>query len=75
MLIFKTVFVLGGICECAVCLCLGVHVYAWMKIKGQLAAVGCLLPPQGAREQAHIIRLGGKHLYLLSHLASPRGTL
>ena len=28
----------------------------------------------GPRDQTHIIRLGGKHLYLVSHLSGPKGT-
>lgn len=43
-----------------------------VAIRGQLAALGSLRPfIMGPREKTQVVRLCGKHLYLLSHLTGP----
>lgn len=44
-------------------MCLGVHV----EVRGQLLGVGSVFLPLALK----VIRLGGKDLYLLSHLVGP----
>lgn len=42
-----------------------------MKVRGQLAEIVSLVLPCGFKDQIQVIRLGGKHFYILSNLASP----
>lgn len=51
---------------CVLCVC------AHVRVKGQLAGVTSLSQPCGTSPQ--VIRLGGRHLYLLSCLTSPSVT-
>lgn len=46
-------------------MCVGVWTVAHMEVRGQLEGVS-VLQPCGSRDQNQVIRLSGKHLYLLS---------
>lgn len=39
-----------------------------VKVGGQFMGICFLLPPYGLQDQIQAVRLGDKHLYLLSHL-------
>lgn len=48
-----------------------VHAEMHVEIRGQLAGFRALHPSWGPREETQVVRLSGKHLYLLSHLTGP----
>lgn len=49
--------------------CLYMYVYACVEVREQLSRVDSLLC--GSKDQAWVPRLGGKHLYILSHFPPP----
>ena len=67
------------VCVCMLCVCVRERETETetetenmsVEVRGQLVTLGSLLPPSGTRNQPQVIRLGGRCLYLLPHLADP----
>lgn len=58
------------ICECG---CWGTGHKVWQRLQNGLQEGPFSFPSLGSRDQTQAISLGGKHLYLLTHLASHPG--